>query len=280
MIQDILPEVLDNSYKNITAKPEDTLLFFDGSDVLLRGNAQSGISFPTISELAEEYRGNLRYAFSIDDKSFFLLLGCERLTLKGCHWDNVKVLRGDNPHVLCFAGFTGVHLYRWYRNNVFCGCCGHRTTHSQNERSLICPQCHHQIFPSIMPAVIVGLIDGDKILVTKYNHRTYRGTALIAGFCEIGERPEDTVRRELMEEVGLKAKNIRYFGSQPWGMDQNILIGFFADVDGSTQIIREEDELSEANWVSADDLPLEFSPISLTHEMMMHFKREHGTQKI
>ena len=153
-------------------------------------------------------------------------------------------------------------------------------SHCQNERALICPNCHHQVFPSIMPAVIVGLIDGDRILVTKYNRRTYRGTALISGFCEIGEKPEDTVRRELMEEMGLKAKNIRYFGSQPWGLDQNVLMGFFADVDGSTKITREEDELSEANWVKADDLPPEFSPISLTHEMMMHFKRAHGTIKV
>ena len=61
---------------------------------------------------------------------------------------------------------------------------------------------------------------------------SYKGYALIAGFTEIGETAEDTVRREVMEEVGLRVKDIRYYGSQPWGMDSNLLMGFYARLDG------------------------------------------------
>lgn len=64
--------------------------------------------------------------------------------------------------------------------------------------------------------------------MTKYAGREYKRYALIAGFTEIGETAEETVHREVMEEVGLKVKNIRYYKSQPWGFDSNLLMGFSA----------------------------------------------------
>ena len=73
------------------------------------------------------------------------------------------------------------------------------------------------VYPRISPAVIVGILNGDKLLMSKYAGRSYRSYALIAGFIEIGESAEQTVQREVMEEVGLKVKNIRYYKSQPWG---------------------------------------------------------------
>ena len=84
------------------------------------------------------------------------------------------------------------------------------------------------IFPKIAPAVIVALTHGNKILLTKYAAtRDYKKYALIAGFVEIGETVEETVEREVMEEVGLKVKNLRYYKSQPWGYDSNVLMGYF-----------------------------------------------------
>ena len=94
----------------------------------------------------------------------------------------------------------------------------------------------------------------------------------MAGFCEIGETAEDTVRREAMEEVGLKVKNIRYYKTQPWGFDQNLLIGYFCKVDGSREIIREEDELAVAEWVSRDEINEPMGPVSLTSEMIEYFR--------
>ena len=81
-----------------------------------------------------------------------------------------------------------------------------------------CPHCGNLIFPKIAPAVIIGLIHEDSILISTYADRPYKGRALLAGFCEIGETPEQTVVREVQEEVGLRVKNIRYFDSQPWGL--------------------------------------------------------------
>jgi NAD+ diphosphatase len=133
---------------------------------------------------------------------------------------------------------------------------------------LFCPDCGNVIYPKIAPAVIVGIIDGDKILMTKYAGREYKKYSLVAGFCEIGEAAEDTVRREVMEEVGLKVKNIRYYKSQPWGFDSNLLMGFFADLDGENVITRDETELAVAEWIERKDTSGMNDGISLTREMI------------
>jgi len=129
------------------------------------------------------------------------------------------------------------------------------------------------IFPKIAPAVIVAVLNGNRILMTKYAGRPYKKYALIAGFTEIGETVEETVAREVMEEVGLKVKNIRYYKSQPWGVDSNLLLGFFADLDGDDTICLDEEELSEADWFERDAMPAHDDGISLTREMMGAFEK-------
>ena len=128
-------------------------------------------------------------------------------------------------------------------------------------------------FPKICPAVIVAVTDKDRILMSRYRGRAYRGYALIAGFVEIGETFEETVRREVMEEVGLKVKNIRYYKSQPWSFSGTLLMGFFCELDGEDETITlEEDELSEAGWYHRDEIPEDTSLISVGSEMKMAFK--------
>lgn len=141
------------------------------------------------------------------------------------------------------------------------------------ERALCCPECGNIIYPKIAPAVIVALTDGDRILLTRYNGRAYKRYALIAGFTEIGETAEETVAREVMEEVGLKVKNITYYKSQPWGTDSNLLLGFFCELDGSDGITMDEEELSTAEWFHRGEMPEEDDGFSLTREMMAVFQR-------
>ena len=136
--------------------------------------------------------------------------------------------------------------------------------------------CNNMVFPKICPAVIIGVTDGDRILLTKYAGRTYKNYALVAGFTEIGETLEQTVEREVMEEVGLHVKNIRYYKSQPWALSGSLLAGFFCELDGDDTISLQEDELSVGKWAYADDLELEDDGISLTREMILKFKEEHA----
>lgn len=127
------------------------------------------------------------------------------------------------------------------------------------------------IYPRINPAVIVGVIKGDSILITRY--RTgYAHNALIAGFTEIGETLEETVAREVMEEAGIRVKNITYYKSQPWGMAQDILVGYFCEADGDEEIHMDADELKSAEWVKREDILLQPTSASLTNEMMKMFR--------
>ena len=134
-----------------------------------------------------------------------------------------------------------------------------------------CPLCGNTIYPRISPAVIVAVTDGDRILLTKYAGRGYTHYALIAGYTEIGETMEQTVHREVMEEVGLKVKNIRYYKSQPWGIDGNVLMGFYCNLDGADTIHLDERELSVAQWHRRDALAIADDGISLTREMIRVF---------
>jgi NAD+ diphosphatase len=130
------------------------------------------------------------------------------------------------------------------------------------------------IFPKIAPAVIVGVVDGDKILMSKYADREYKKYALIAGFTEFGETAEQTVCREVWEEVGLRVKHIKYYKSQPWGIDSNLLLGYFAELDGRADILLDRQELALAEWFDRREMPAHDDGISLTREMMGFFEQE------
>ena len=124
-----------------------------------------------------------------------------------------------------------------------------------------------------MSAVIIGVTDGNRILMSKYAGRSYKKYALLAGFTEIGETVEETVAREVMEEVGLKVKNIRYYKSQPWAFSDTLLIGFYCDLDGDAEVTLDEEELALAEWFERDEIPVEPSRDSLTNEMIIKFKQ-------
>ena len=111
-----------------------------------------------------------------------------------------------------------------------------------------------------------------KILV----HRNVNSNhyALMGGRVKIGEDSETTVKREVMEETGLKVKNIRYYKSQPWGFDSNLLMGFFCDLAEEGEIRLEEEELSLAEWVDYRDVPDDLEGLSLTREMMTYFRKQ------
>ena len=102
--------------------------------------------------------------------------------------------------------------------------------------------------------MIVAVTDGDRLLLTRYAQGHYRKRALVAGFVEVGETPEEAVAREVWEECGLRVKNLRYFASQPWGLSESLMLGFFADLDGDSEITLRDGELDWAGWVPRDKI--------------------------
>lgn len=276
MIQDIYPHIYHNEYKDFQPENTDFILVFHRNTVMIRFKEEH-LRYPTFSEM-QSFSCDYQYLFSIDNYKYFLALpkSCHleepSIMIDGYHYENVRIFRSAAFRHTAFAGITAHHLFGWYQSNRFCGRCGQKLLPDHKERMLFCPDCRNMVYPRISPAVIVGIINGDQILMSKYAGRSYTNYALIAGFTEIGECAEQTVAREVMEEVGLKVKNIRYYKSQPWAFSGSLLMGFFCDLDGSDQIKLDTSELAEAGWYSRDEITLEDDHISLTREMIMHFK--------
>ena len=259
MIQDIYPRKYHNEYLHTQPKDNDLvhischyLFSIDQHRYFLAAPARCRYGGPVPNE---------------KDESF------PYITLPGYSYENVRIFRTAMSRSTSFAGITAHHLFGWYQTNLFCGRCGHEMKPDHKERMLLCPSCRNMVYPRISPAVIVGVLNGDKILMSKYAGHPYTNYALIAGFNEIGESAEQTVAREVMEEVGLKVKNIRYYKSQPWAFSGSLLLGFFCDLDGSDRITLDRNELAEAGWFKRDEITLTADHLSLTREMIMQFKK-------
>ena len=268
MLQDLDTGRLENEFQNITAQAEDRILCFQDGQILLHRSEDDSLTLPTLAQTGGS--GNPRYLFRMQAQNYFLWTA-NAPTIPGFIYEPTRQLRQLKSKEICFAIMTGWHLYNWYRANRICGCCGTPTVHDDKERMLRCPNCGNMIFPRISPAVIVAVTNGDRLLLSKYAGRAYTRYALLAGYTEIGETIEQTVHREVFEEVGLRVKNLRYYKSQPWGVDGNVLMGFFCDVDGSDTIHIDENELSMADWYPRNDLPAHDDGISLTREMIRIF---------
>lgn len=294
MIQDIAPHRYDNTYHIQKPGAQDYVFCIQKGRILLRETAEEHVlTIPRREEIeatVPELMDRAVYLFSVDEKPYFLVSvpekeaeeilaklkeGAEKEPEQLYYaWKTPTDIRAMEPMHQAFAAITAVQLWRWRQSRQFCGRCGAKTEDSKIERALVCPVCGQTEYPKISPAVIVAITNGDKLLMSRYrvNHSTYRGYALIAGFVEIGETFEETVRREVMEEVGLKVKNIRYFKSQPWAFTDTEMIGFFAELDGDDKIRLQEDELSEAGWYTREEIPDDARLISVGTEMKMYFK--------
>lgn len=264
MIQDIGSHIYHNEYRPRPPKEGDILFVFREGKLQFSLEEGNRVRFPSPMQTQQD----VQFLFTIDDTAFYL--GNEAAA--DFDFQPLRLLRYCEPVHLCFAGMTAWHLHVWYSSHRYCGKCGKPVTHHETLRALQC-SCGNLIFPVIAPAVIVAVTKGDEILITRYAGREHKGIALIAGFCEIGERAEDTVHREVMEEAGVKIKNLRYFATQPWGFASNLLLGFFCELEGSDEIHMDEEELQFAQWVKREDLPEPESLASLTATMIELFRR-------
>ena len=274
MIQDIYPSKLNNTYKEYKLTAEDNILLFNAEGEAYVRIGEERISFAKRKDVKETAAV---YMFSVDDQKYFLALGETDLQNPEYGYYTIRELRDRCTGKELFAVFTAYHLWRWYADNRYCGRCAGKLEPSREERALVCPSCGNVVYPRINPAVIVGVVKGEKLLITKYR-KGYAHNALVAGFTEIGETLEETVAREVKEETGVRVKNIRYYKSQPWGMAQDILAGFYCEADGEGEIHMDENELKYAEWVKREDIVLQPNDLSLTNEMMKVFKE--GKEKL
>ena len=236
MIQDINPHKFDLTYGQPKAQDEDFVLYIKKSKTLLRKVDEENHKIPKFSDFPEDkelLKESAYYLFAIDGNHYYYVTEMPRYDSDVYELCSTAAYRKMHPMYQAFAGITATQIHRFKESRKYCGRCGHLMENSKTERALVCPECGQTEYPKISPAVI---------------------------------------NREVMEEVGLKVKNIRYYKSQPWAFSDTEMIGFFAELDGPDKIKLQEDELSEAGWYHRDEIPDETMMNSIGSELKMVFK--------
>lgn len=183
-------------------------------------------------------------------------------------WAPARSLFGMVDETQFWVAGRAVAVAEWDVTHRYCGRCGTPTDLVDHERSRRCPKDGTSFYPRLSPAVIVLIQreNGDALLARGANFpRPWFST--LAGFVEPGESLEETVRREVMEEVGVSLKNIRYFGSQPWPFGRSLMVGFVADYAGG-EIRIDPSEIAEARWFSPDAPPQIPPKLSIAHALI------------
>ena len=157
-------------------------------------------------------------------------------------------------------------ILNWDQNTRYCPACG-VPTKQISDIGKKCPECRQEFYPHISPAIIVRIQKEDSILMVRA--KNFRGTyyGLVAGFLEAGETLEECVHREVMEETGIRIKNLKYFGSQPWPYPSGVMIGFTADYE-SGEIKLQDEELSAGAFFRKDNLPEIPKKLSLARKLI------------
>lgn len=167
-------------------------------------------------------------------------------------------------------------IVNWDRTHHFCGRCGTRAEYHKSDRARLCPDCGLISFPRVSPAVITLIHRGDEFLLARNGRFPQGRYSIIAGFVEAGETLEETVAREIREEVGLEVCDITYHSSQPWPFPHSLMVGFTAAwASGDIQV--DGDEIVDAGWYSASHLPESLPDgISISRRIIDDFLSQHG----
>ena len=205
--------------------------------------------------------------------------GCKEIPLREFfhEMNNVKMLgpfesaRGDNKfisgHQLVCLASRARGLLNFRSTKRYCAKCGGVLQDDNLFTARTCVLCGKQYFPQIEPAIIVLVSKGDELLLARHKNRNDDVYSCLAGFVETGETIEQTVRREVFEEVGIKIKDVRYVGSQSWPFPDQLMLAFRAEYE-SGEITNQEDELKDAAWFSRDKLPKVPGPGSVAHNLI------------
>lgn len=169
-------------------------------------------------------------------------------------------------------------LLKWDADHQFCGRCGTVMQFFDSDKAKRCPACHLTHYPRISPAIIVAVHRADHILLSRAPHFPPNRYSVQAGFVEIGETLEQTVHRELQEEVGITVKNLRYFGSQAWAFPHSLMIAFTAEY-ATGELCLDAQEVEQAAWFSRTDKLPDLPPSqSIAWQLIMAWL--HGENKV
>src|SRR5688572_7166781 len=143
-------------------------------------------------------------------------------------------------------------LIEWHARSRFCAVCGGVTESADGGYRRACPRCGAEHFPRTDPVVIMLVTDGERCLLAR--NKRYGASATystLAGFIEPGESVDEAVRREVLEEVGIRTGAVRFFASQPWPFPHSLMIGCYAEAI-TRDIAVDGHEIVAARWFAKD----------------------------
>lgn len=237
----------------VPGSPRDYYLF-RGAEILMRFDENDQFEpvpdeDPLIDKLDQEkthYLGELagRHVFASEISN----TGIEEKTL------GLRALFGRIDRLTFNVASRAVQVLNWHQSHQFCGRCGGRNIPHERDRAMVCRNCRLHVYPRLSPSIIVLVHREDEVLLAR-NHRFPEGMySTLAGFVEPGETIEQTVHREVFEEVGLQVSPPQFKGSQSWPFPDSLMLGFHAEYAGG-DILCQEDEIADAQWFPLGDLP-------------------------
>ncbi len=233
---------------------DDALPFvFRGDDMLVSENGDGSVGLPGMEELFLD----LAFRQEIGELDGLPCVAVdappEAEAPDGASFRNLLELSASLDRRLFPMAGRAKQIVAWNRETRFCGRCGSNPERIERFEKR-CPNCGMLFHPRISPAMIVRVLRGDEILLARSHGFPPKIYSVLAGFVEPGESIEDTVRREVTEEVGIEVEDIRYFGNQPWPFPNSLMIGFTAE-HASGEIEIDEREIEDAGWYTARNHP-------------------------
>jgi NAD+ diphosphatase len=250
---------------------------FQGSKLLIYEGSPS-VTIPRLQEFEELGLKILRrnYLGQLDSTHCYAVeLNEGTSPPSGMAFWGLRKVYGHLDEDLFWIAARAFQIVDWDRTHQFCGRCGLSLITKTTERAKECPQCGLLHFPRLAPAIIVLVERDDQLLLARSRHFSSNMYSVLAGFVEPGESLEEAVAREVGEEVGVRIKDIRYFGSQPWPFPHSLMIGFTAKYAGG-EISLEDAEIEDAGWFTADKLPLIPDKISIARKLIDWFLAKKG----
>jgi len=174
--------------------------------------------------------------------------------LPGFQWLGLRHFLGHLSEAEFQTAGRALQILRWDFDHQFCGRCGKPTIQHTHDLAKSCVVCKLDFYPRLSPCIITLVTRGDECLLAWHTRSKIEKYSCLAGFIEIGESPEQTLAREVMEEVGLTVKDIRYVDSQPWPFPGQLMLGYFAEYAGG-EIHVDQNEILAARWFRYDQLP-------------------------
>ncbi|HTM95839.1 MAG TPA: NAD(+) diphosphatase [Croceibacterium sp.] len=152
------------------------------------------------------------------------------------------------------AAYGGARsLIDWHARHRFCARCGGGTRIAKGGWQRDCTRCEAPHFPRVDPVAIMLVEHEDRLLLARQTHWPARRYSALAGFLEPGETIEEAVAREVLEESGIRVRDVRYVANQPWPFPSQLMIGCHAFAD-NTDLVIDTTELEEAHWFTREEI--------------------------